>query len=127
MAAEVEVQLAANHVYRPDLSGWRRERMPAAERRVFPVKVRPDWICEVLSPSGQSYDTLTKRHIYEQFGVPHYWLLDPARKTLHVLRLEGEHFVSVLEAGPGERVRAEPFELIELEVSALFMEDESAG
>ncbi len=31
---------------------------------------------EVLSPSTAHYDRFTKRRVYQEFGVPRYWLLD---------------------------------------------------
>ncbi|MBI2390053.1 MAG: Uma2 family endonuclease [Deltaproteobacteria bacterium] len=41
-ASEVEVQLAADEVYRPDIVGWRRENLAALPTEV-PIVVRPDW------------------------------------------------------------------------------------
>ena len=48
---EVDVALGRHDIVRPDISGWRRERLPrpAAKR---PIEVVPDWVCEVLSPSN---------------------------------------------------------------------------
>ena len=44
---EVDIQLGDDG-FRPDIAGWRRERMPTlTDQR--PVILRPDWICEVLS------------------------------------------------------------------------------
>lgn len=31
---------------------------------------------EILSPSTQRYDRFTKRRLYQEFGVPCYWMLD---------------------------------------------------
>src|ERR1700704_5230254 len=45
---EVEVELETHEVHRPDLVGWRREHMPSRPTG-RPVRVRPDWVCEVLS------------------------------------------------------------------------------
>lgn len=38
----------------PDLAGWRRDRMPRIPRDDAFIKLPPDWVCEVLSPSTQS-------------------------------------------------------------------------
>lgn len=45
---EVDVRLAPHDIVRPDLAGWRRERLPSPwdER---PIEVAPDWIGEVIS------------------------------------------------------------------------------
>src|SRR5690349_16010734 len=47
---EVDVELDVHDVVRPDLFGWRRERL-ADPWDTRPIAVSPDWICEVLSPS----------------------------------------------------------------------------
>ena len=55
---EVDLQLGANG-YRPDLAGWRRERVSLMPL-VRPVTLRPDWICEVLSETNASNDKIRK-------------------------------------------------------------------
>jgi Uma2 family endonuclease len=122
IAIEVEVQIGDN-VYRPDVVGWRRDRVPE-EPKGSPVTILPDWICEVLSPSNASHDTVTKMRAYHRARVPHYWLLDPGEQTLMVLRYTPEGYLHVLSAVRGERVRAEPFDAIELQVGVFFGDDE---
>ncbi|WP_338092460.1 hypothetical protein [Sorangium cellulosum] len=41
-ATEVEIELAPDQVYRPDVAGWRRERTPERPGG-SPVRIRPDW------------------------------------------------------------------------------------
>jgi Uma2 family endonuclease len=119
--SEVDVRLGDN-VYRPDLVGWRRERVPElpADR---PVTVRPDWICEALSPTHAANDKLRKLRRYHQAGVPHYWILDPEGGTLDVFRHEGPGYLNVLTAERHETVRAEPFDAIEVRVGLLLGDD----
>lgn len=66
---------------------------------------------------------MQKRRIYADHEVPYYWLVDAERKLLLVLRLAERGYVEVLEAHQGERVRAEPFEALELSVGILFGDD----
>ncbi|NUP11436.1 MAG: Uma2 family endonuclease [Polyangiaceae bacterium] len=77
----VTTRFTPHDIVWPDLSGWRRVRLPAPWD-MAPIDVRPDWICEVLSPSNQAHDRVTKRHLYAEHGVPFYWLVDPAERTL---------------------------------------------
>jgi Uma2 family endonuclease len=120
---EVHVAFDDEHVYCPDLTGWRRDRV-ADPPRDFPVRVRPDWICEILSPSNASRDTVHKLRGYHRAGVPHYWIVDPAARTLTVYRWQAEGYLAVLSATPPERVRAEPFDAIELSVAAMFGDED---
>ncbi len=91
---------------------------PAGRER--PVHVRPDWVCEILSASNASTDTVKKLRVLHRHGVPHYWLLDPEIGTLRVLRWTAEGYLEALNATADERVRAEPFDSIELSLSAVF-------
>jgi len=39
---------------------------------------------EVLSPSTARYDRFTKRRVYQEVGVPVYWIVDPDEKLVEV-------------------------------------------
>ncbi len=122
-ATEVLVDFGPRQQLRPDLVGWRRARMPERPTGTV-VSVAPDWICEIISPSNASNDTVKKKRVYHQHQVPHYWLLDPVQETLSVLRWSADGYVEVLNAMRGERVRAEPFDAIELSLAVFFGDDE---
>lgn len=40
----------------------------------------PDLIIEVLSSNNQRYDLVTKKELYEKFGVKEYWVINPDTK-----------------------------------------------
>lgn len=103
----------------PDLAGWRRARMPEIPDAPF-FTLAPDWICEVLSPSTEQLDRADKLPIYAASRVAHAWLLSPTAKTLEVLELDGHTFRIIGAFKNDERVRARPFEALELELSALW-------
>ena len=116
---EVEIEIETHEVYRPDLSGWKRERLPELPKR-RPVRVLPDWVCEILSPSNARNDLVTKLRTYHRAGVRHYWIVDPEQATLTVHRWQAEGYLVALAATAGETVRAEPFAEIELNVGRVF-------
>ncbi|APR83912.1 Hypothetical protein A7982_09261 [Minicystis rosea] len=121
-ATEVEILMSRGNVLRPDIVGWRRER---AEQRPTgtPIALVPDWICEILSTNRRN-DLVKKKRIYHQDRVPHYWILDPIEQTLAVNRWGPDGYIEVLAAQRGERVRAEPFDAVELYADVLFGDDE---
>ena len=122
IATEVEVVLASEDIVRPDVVGWRRETCP--ERPIgFPVHQKPDWICEVVSPSRPSDDTIRKLRLYHQTQIGHYWIVDPRDATLTVMRWHADGYVTRLRAERGQSVRPEPFEAIEIAVGTLFGDD----
>ncbi len=118
---EIDVRLGKD-VFRPDVAGWRRERVPELpEER--PLPVAPDWICEVVSPSHRAHDTVLKQRKYHQAGVAWYWLLDPAAGTLTVLKHTAEGYLELLVAERSERVRPPPFAELEVKVGLLLGDD----
>jgi len=124
LSTEVDLELAGSGV-RPDLLGWRRDhvpRLPAAPPGEA-VTERPDWVAEVLSPSTAARDLGDKMDIYHAAGVPHYWVIDPANRTLVVYRWTANGYLRVLGAGASAVVHAEPFETLELRVGLLFGDD----
>lgn len=103
----------------PDIAGWRRERMPELRWRPF-FTLAPDWVCEVLSPSTASLDRKRKREIYAREGVEYVWLVDPATRTLEVYRRQEGQWVARGTYSGEARVRAEPFEALELDLGTLW-------
>ncbi|NUQ74755.1 MAG: Uma2 family endonuclease [Polyangiaceae bacterium] len=122
-ATEVLIDFGPKQQFRPDVVGWHRERMPERPTGVV-ISVRPDWICEIVSSSNASNDTVRKKRAYHKHQVPHYWLLDPVRETLSVLRWSPDGYIEVLSAMRGERVKAEPFDAIEISIGVFFGDDE---
>jgi Uma2 family endonuclease len=117
---EVDVRFEPHEVARPDLSGWRRERLPRPNVR--PIDVVPDWVCEIQSPSTAAHDRVYKRNLYAKFGVAHYWLIDPDARTLEALTLGPDR--TWLATGAWDEsslARIAPFEAIELPVGRLFL------
>ena len=88
-----------------------------------PIRVRPDWVCEILSPSNAKTDLIAKFQVLQRCGVPHYWIVDPERELLTVHRWTDGGYLVALHAATGQVVRAEPFEAIELRVGMLFGEE----
>ena len=120
---ETEVQLEEHEVYRPDVGGWRRERLPELPSQ-SPLLVIPDWVCEILSPSNERNDVVKKMRAYKRARVPHYWLIDPIAETLIVYRWTDDGYLLVLEAQGEERIRAEPFEAVTFSVHGLLDGDD---
>jgi Uma2 family endonuclease len=120
---EIEVEYETHEVYRHDIAGWRRDRVP--ERLSGrPIRVRPDWVCELVSPRNEKRDTVDKFQVLHSNRVSHYWIGNPIEQTLAVHRWESAGYLVILTAAVGEVVRAEPFESVELQLSILFGDDE---
>ncbi len=105
----------------PDIAGWKRERFPVEEGHNW-ISAAPDWVCEVLSPNTAGTDKTAKMPVYARSGVPHLWLVDPMARTLDVFTLvEGKWVVAGLYEG-NDKVRAEPFGAVEIDLGLLWLE-----
>ncbi|HWL85290.1 MAG TPA: Uma2 family endonuclease [Polyangiaceae bacterium] len=116
---EVDIELGSD-VVRPDLSGWRRARLPnPGDER--PIRIAPDWVCEILSPSNSTHDRITKRRIYARHRVSYYWIVDPIVRTLEAFALEGERWYDAGSYDETETARIPPFEAVEIPIGRLFL------
>ena len=118
-ASEVLVELFDHELYIPDVSGWRRDRH--SERPTGrPVRARPDWVCEILSPSTANRDLGVKRAAYAAAGVEHLWFVNLEHRTLTALRLGAEGYVMVYTTGPDRAARVPPFDHEPIDVAQFF-------
>jgi Uma2 family endonuclease len=116
---EVDVRLTPHDIVVPDVSGWRRERLPEPWGR-RPIDVVPDWLCEILSPSNAAHDRVTKATLYAEHGVRFYWMIDPAERVLEAFRLVDGLWMRIGSYDGSAVARIAPFEDVELELALLF-------
>jgi Uma2 family endonuclease len=82
LAGPFDVVLSDRTVVVPDLLVAPRSQFTARDLPGAPLLA-----VEIRSPSTALIDRTTKRHLYEQAGVPSYWLVDPVEPALTVLEL----------------------------------------
>ena len=104
----------------PHLAGWKRERFPFEEEGDW-ISVAPDWVCEILSPSTFRKDKVKKMPLYARHGVEHIWLIDPLAMTMDAFRLESGGWVLLGSYAENDKVRAEPFLEIEINLGDLWI------
>lgn len=115
LGAPLDVTFGATRRLQPDLVVLDREQLRGATVDGLPLLA-----VEVLSPSSRATDLTLKRHVFEQAGVPSYWLLDPDVPSLTVLELSGGAYreVAVVIGGQAHEatlpfpVRVVPAELV---------------
>ncbi|MFO0590608.1 MAG: Uma2 family endonuclease [Polyangiaceae bacterium] len=107
----------------PDIAGWRRERMSQIPAK-GPIRVAPDWVCEVLSPRTSAYDQTIKRRFYANVGVSYLWYIDPRSRLLTALRLNHGTWEEVGVWAGDAAARIEPFEALEISLADLWADVE---
>jgi Uma2 family endonuclease len=83
----------------PDLTLLYRAAMTRQDRALRPEEVVA--VVEVLSLDSAGHDQVTKRHLYAQAGIRHYWIADPSQRVLTVLRHNGTGYDEVAAVKPG--------------------------
>ena len=63
---------------------------------------------------------MAKLRVYAREAVTHAWLVNPAQRILEVFRLHDDKWLALGVHSDDERVRAEPFDAIELELATLW-------
>jgi len=109
LAAPFDWRLSAHTKFEPDIVVIPKGVIP---RRQNFVTDPPLLAIEILSPSTKYYDRGVKRPAYAEYGLTHFWIVDPEAPSLLALRRNaaGDEFDVVANFGPAEQVAlAEPF------------------
>ena len=80
----------------------------------------PRLIVEILSPSSVSNDLVRKLNLYQRAGVPEYWVVDPAVRTIHVYHHDGTFLRWIGEYAQGTHLPSVVFEGLQIEIRDVF-------
>jgi Uma2 family endonuclease len=115
---EPEIHIESD-IFVPDIAGWRRERLPQVPHEAYFTLIC-DWACEVLSPSTAILDRTRKMPLYAQYGLKHFWLVDPSTQTLEVYENDRSKWRLLDTFAENDKIKAPPFEVIEIDLSLLW-------
>jgi len=92
--APIDLQLSNQDIVQPDLVV-----VTTARKQIMtPTKIKgiPDLVVEILSPSNADYDLHIKRKLYQDAGIPEYWIAMPdEHQILQLVLHEGSYRESV--------------------------------
>jgi len=117
IVTEPGIELPNTPEISPDVAGWRRERMmdlPDDE----PIRVVPDWVCEILSKTTRRHDLLVKLPYYAKVGVAYAWVVDLDARLLTAHRLESGGWRTIGTFGDETEARSEPFDVVPINVAS---------
>lgn len=107
----------------PDLAGWRSEAAVELDWQLAHFEVRPQWVCEVLSPRTVRRDRLVKLDVYHANRIDWAWLVDPVAKTIEVFEWSENGWVRKQTAGGDALALLEPFAAVSLELELIWPPD----
>ena len=103
--APLDIVFSDTNVVEPDLLYLSRDREERLATERF-VAGAPDLVVEILSPSTRYVDLGVKLLLYERFGVPEYWVIDPGNETVKIYRLEESRLTLRTKLSPGHGTEA---------------------
>jgi Uma2 family endonuclease len=116
VGSPIDIVFSQYDVLQPDVVFFRPERAHLVDLDRA-IRHAPDLCVEILSPSTEATDRGRKLQMFARYGVPEYWIVDPATHVIEVHRLEADSYVLVQRASgddevsspvvPGATLRAE--------------------
>ena len=118
MIAPLDVVLSDEDVLQPDIMFVSTQRLSIITDRN--INGPPDLVVEVLSPATAGRDRTIKRAMYLRFGVREYWIVDPAMRTVEVLRAGALEFETVRIYSEGAAAGSPVLDGLRVEVNSIF-------
>lgn len=84
LVSPCDVVLTQKRVVQPDVLFISKARLGIVKNYIAGV---PDLAMEVISESSWQRDRIQKKALYEQCGLPEYWIIDPDSETIEVFAL----------------------------------------
>jgi Uma2 family endonuclease len=106
--------------YEPDICFFNKEKSGKfnADQMFFPA---PDFVVEVLSPSTEKIDRVTKYEDYAAHGVEEYWIIDPEKQLVEQYLLTETGYELNMKSKTG-MLKSKAVNYFEIPVHAIFDE-----
>ena len=82
----------------------------------------PDLVVEILSPSNSRKDLKDKYEIYQEVGVPEYWIVDADDKAIYRYVLEGDTYIGLPPVSEGDVFSSRKFPEMKIDTKHIFKE-----
>jgi Uma2 family endonuclease len=115
---DVDTLLDEYNVRRPDVLYFSNARLHLVGEKA--MEGPPDLAVEVISPSSVEVDREDKFDQYRKAGVVHYWIIDPAQRTVEGWTLAGGEYVATGRATGTGIIRLPPFEDLDIRIEQLW-------
>jgi Uma2 family endonuclease len=117
--AGLQVQLESGKFREPDVVFMLNEHRARVGKKYWEGA---DLVMEVVSddPESRRRDLIEKRREYARAGIPEYWIVDPKKKQITVLRLDGKKYAVHGTFKSGKTARSHLLPGFTVDVTAAF-------
>jgi Uma2 family endonuclease len=115
---DVDTIFGEHDVRRPDVLYFAKDRVHLIGEKA--MEGPPDLCVEVISPSSTDVDRNHKFKQYEKGKVAHYWIVDPAAKTIEGYKLVARKYRPTGAGKEAEVVQLAPFEGLKIDLGRIW-------
>ena len=105
VVSPIDIVFSEYDVVQPDIVFLTAESLRTVSLDA-PVRRSPDLAVEVLSPSTASNDRGRKMRMFQWYGVPEYWIVDPVKETIEMYRLAESAYQLAGTFSKGDEMRS---------------------
>ena len=80
----------------------------------------PDLVVEILSPSTAKKDLNDKYKLYEQYGIPEYWVVFPREQSIEIFTLQNKKYERWILASKGDVIQSQLFDHLRFNIDDIF-------
>lgn len=114
----IDVELNETTIVQPDLLIIKKERLDIIkEKRIVGA---PDVVIEILSFENAYYDLRKKFKIYENAGIPEYWIVDPEIKSIEIYGNESRKYKKIKEVEKEGFIESEVLNGLSVDLNEVF-------
>jgi Uma2 family endonuclease len=118
LSSPIDLVLSMVDVVQPDVLFVARDRLHIiAKKNLVGI---PNLIVEILSPSSTTRDQKEKLNLYQRYGLPEYWIVDPDSQTVDVYLSAANRLEKVETLKIGEQLHSRQVPGLVLELSDVF-------
>lgn len=119
LLGDTDTMFGEYDVRRPDLIFFAKPRAHLVVGDAV-IDAVPDLCVEIVSPSSGTIDRRDKFRQYAEAGVPFYWILDPAGRSIEGFELVGGRYRSAGSGSNDDEVTLPPFPKLVIPLARLW-------
>jgi Uma2 family endonuclease len=117
LLAGIRVRIRPGKIREPDVVFMSRKNLARAGENYWDGA---DLVIEIVSPDGRRRDLVEKRKDYAEGKIPEYWIVDPKKKNVTVLKLQDGKYIVHSEATASGTVKSSLLKGFQVEVAPVF-------